>query len=341
MDKISVIVCCFNTADTLDRCFDSLKNQTYGIDNLECIFVDDASSDKGATLTKLQEFERQYPENVIIVHCNENGKLGTASNIGLSYATGKYLQFLDADDELVTNAISDLHDMAERMNSDIIQYCHTLIMNGKRQINPPIKTGLFEIVTPNQRRPFLNSTLVTYGRTNKFFKLEFVKGVDSHFAEHMIYEEPKFVYPLFLYAERVYITASSYYLYYLHENSIVTSQLGMRILDHPNVQLQLLQDCMKRYDKFIENRDVIELYFLWTFYCETIYFASENPDACLPLEYFKYMQKVCRQLFPNWKNNPQIQELGDGIMKLLQSIENQFFSQNELDNYIKRIVKEY
>lgn len=340
MDKISVIICCYNTADTLDRCFDSLKKQTYGFDNLECIFVDDGSTDNGDTLCKLQSFERMNEDNVIVVACEENGRLGTASNIGLMYASGKYLQFLDADDELVDSALEDLHKLAEDNQADIVQYCHTLIMGDIKQVNPPRKKGLFVIETDEQRIPFLNSSLVTYGRTNKFYRLDFVKEVGSSFAEHLVYEEPKFVYPLFLYAKRVLIIDTGYYLYYLHDNSIVTSQAGSNLLDHPNVQLQLLQDCMRRTDVYQRFRDVIALYFLWSYYCETIMFAGEYKGARLPLEYFSEMQEICRKLFPDWRKNPFIQELDDKTRALFDSIERRFLSQEELEGFIQMIIRE-
>ena len=49
----------------LPKCFMSLVQQTIGIDQIELIFVDDASTDGGATWNMLQEFERAYPESII------------------------------------------------------------------------------------------------------------------------------------------------------------------------------------------------------------------------------------------------------------------------------------
>lgn len=336
--KISVIIACYNTADTLDRCFGSLLDQTYGFEHLQCIFIDDASTDDNATWTKLQEFERRFPDNVIVIHCEENGRLGTASNIGMKYADGKYLQFLDADDELKPEAFEHLHSIAEQNRTDIIQYCHTLILGDMRRVNPPCKTGLFEIKSKEDRVPFLDSSLVTYGRTNKFYNLDFVKRANVRFAEKLVYEEPLFVYPLFLYAKRVLLSDEGYYLYYLHDNSIVTSLAGSNLLDHPNVQMQVLYDCMKRKDVYEENRDVISLYFLWSYYCETVMFAGEYQDAVLPLEYFDLMQESCRRLFPDWRDNPLIQRVGKDIWDMLLSIDRRFGSQKELNDYIMEIA---
>ena len=77
MDKIiSIIIPCYNVEQYLDRCFNSLKNQTLGFERMEFIFVNDASTDH--TLKKLTELEAEYPENIIVINFEENRRQGTA-----------------------------------------------------------------------------------------------------------------------------------------------------------------------------------------------------------------------------------------------------------------------
>ena len=83
---ISVIICCHNVADFLPDCMTSLANQTIGIEKLQLIFVDDASDDGGETWNCLLEFESHYPEQVTVVHLDENIRQGGARNVGLEYA---------------------------------------------------------------------------------------------------------------------------------------------------------------------------------------------------------------------------------------------------------------
>ena len=98
MKKISVIIPCFNATKYLPKCFMSLVQQTIGIDQIELIFVDDASTDEDATWNMLQEFERAYPESIKILKLEENMRQGGARNVALQYATGEYIAFVDADD---------------------------------------------------------------------------------------------------------------------------------------------------------------------------------------------------------------------------------------------------
>ncbi len=62
---ISVIVPCYNVENYIDRCMNSLISQTIGLDDLEIILVNDASTD--GTLSLLQEWEKEYPDNIMVI----------------------------------------------------------------------------------------------------------------------------------------------------------------------------------------------------------------------------------------------------------------------------------
>ena len=62
MYKISIIVPVYNQEDTLQRAFDSIKNQSFGFENLEVIFVDDASTDNSANIIKKSGSWYSYKE---------------------------------------------------------------------------------------------------------------------------------------------------------------------------------------------------------------------------------------------------------------------------------------
>ena len=336
MDKVSIVVACYNASEYVYRCWESVKRQTYGIENIQCIFVDDASTDGGKTLNLLYKIEKEAPDSVLVVSSDVNSGAGGAVNKGISYSEGDFLQILDSDDELTAEAIESLHSIAVKYNTDIIQYNHTLILGNQRKVNKVSIGNTLHVIDDHSKRiEFLNATIVTYGRSNKFYSMKLIKHANVHCAENMIYEEPLFVYPLFLYAERVFLCEESYYLYYLNPGSTVTSKLGTRLLDHPRVQLMVLQDCMKRKDKYNEYKDVISCYFLWSYYCETLYFAAEHKDAVLPIDFLREMQHICRALYPEWRNNPQIKRIEDPkVFDILETIDQYFEDQKALNFYI-------
>lgn len=91
---LSVIVPVFNAELFLDRCVESISNQTYK--NLEIILVDDGSLDNSpAICDKWAENDRR----IVVVH-KKNGGVGSARNAGLKKASGEFVQFVDSDDYL-------------------------------------------------------------------------------------------------------------------------------------------------------------------------------------------------------------------------------------------------
>ena len=122
MKKVSVIVPCHNAAKWLPQCFLSLVQQSIGMDALELIFVDDASDDAGETWALLEEFERAYPESIMIIHLEENLRQGGARNVALGYATGEYLAFVDADDFVEKDFLEKVYRRAVENDADIVQF---------------------------------------------------------------------------------------------------------------------------------------------------------------------------------------------------------------------------
>ncbi len=120
--KISVIVPCYNAANYLPWCIEHLIRQTIGVENIEIILVDDASTDDGATMELMLAYEKQYPESVIVVSLEQNRKQGGVRNVGISYAGGEYLMFCDADDWLAFQAMEVLYNTAVQYNADVVEY---------------------------------------------------------------------------------------------------------------------------------------------------------------------------------------------------------------------------
>lgn len=89
---ISVIVPVYNVIDYLQRCVDSIRNQTYP--HLDIILVDDGSTDKSGALAEKMAME----DKRIRVFHKENGGSSSARNLGISKARGDYIGFVDSDD---------------------------------------------------------------------------------------------------------------------------------------------------------------------------------------------------------------------------------------------------
>ncbi len=94
MRKVSIIVPCYNQAEFLPSTLKNLSEQTLG--DFECIIVDDGSTDNSAFIA--EEYAKNDSRFTVVR--KENGGTATARNMGLRHATGEYIQFQDADDEI-------------------------------------------------------------------------------------------------------------------------------------------------------------------------------------------------------------------------------------------------
>ena len=101
MPKISVIVAAYNVEEYIERCLNSLVDQT--MDDIEIIVVNDGSKD--ATLEKIDQYTGDRRIKVID---KENCGLIEARKSGLSVAEGEYVQFVDGDDWLKKDACEKL-----------------------------------------------------------------------------------------------------------------------------------------------------------------------------------------------------------------------------------------
>lgn len=119
MPKVSVIIPVFNAGEYIEDCVRSLFEQT--LDEIEYIFVDDASSD--SSLERLDAMLELYPkrqEAVVIIKNTINKGPSYARNLGLEVCTGEYVAFCDSDDIVDTEAYEEMFKTAIQNDSEIV-----------------------------------------------------------------------------------------------------------------------------------------------------------------------------------------------------------------------------
>ena len=105
--KFSIIMAIYNSDLYLKKSIESVINQTLNFeDNTQLILVDDGSIDTSKNIAL--NYQKEYPNNIIVLS-KENGGPGSARNLGLEYATGQYVNFLDSDDSLELNALEEVY----------------------------------------------------------------------------------------------------------------------------------------------------------------------------------------------------------------------------------------
>lgn len=114
MRKVSVIVPVYNVEKYLKRCVESILSQT--MENLEIILVDDGSTDQSGTIC--DEYAKK-DSRIKVMH-KKNGGLSSARNAGLAIAQGKYVGFVDSDDDIENIMYERMYETIEKENVDFV-----------------------------------------------------------------------------------------------------------------------------------------------------------------------------------------------------------------------------
>lgn len=115
-DLVSIIVPVYNTQKYLDRCLESLTNQSY--QTIEIILVDDGSTDRSPEICNTWA---KKDNRVVVVH-KQNAGAGMARNTGLEHASGQYVLFVDSDDYVDRNTIMKCVCDAQKYSVDIVAF---------------------------------------------------------------------------------------------------------------------------------------------------------------------------------------------------------------------------
>lgn len=310
---ISVIVLTYNGEKYIRRCLDSVISQTIGMNQIEIIIIDDASVD--STVDILREYEKLYPENICLILREENS-LGTGEvnrNIGLEYATGEYILFLDQDDWYELNAFEILIDVVKknpqidyiefRFNyTDIdeniykvsrklgegvsifdIQDEDTRIDYAKRYILP----GATFVWNKIYRKRFLQENVIVCndGERRTGFTDNFFSGLVVMYVTHMA----RINLPLYNY--RNYIGS---YSHDAKKNSKVQ-------FERCKVAIVFLDECRRRglYDL---NKEMVEFIFMRTFLLKTFWKFLLQYEP-IPYDTLQYIQEEMLKQCPQYMQN--------------------------------------
>ena len=256
---VSVLVAVYNVEEYLERCLDSIVNQT--LDNIEIICVNDGSTDHS------QEILESYKAKDARVHIvqKENGGLPSARNAGIERATGAYIGFVDADDFVEHNMFEVLYKTAEHSQSDIV-ICGANILPEEPRANG----WLYDCLSPQwaeyeqysadvlfynvSTSPFLWRTLI---RKELIDTNNLRLNEDVHLGEDKAFQSK--VYPL---AEKITVIPDKLYNYiWCREGSLMNQMVYdnpvKKVKGHVNLVCDIA-DTMAQYKQMGLNKAFLE-----------------------------------------------------------------------------------
>lgn len=220
MSCLSIIIPVYNAEKYLNKCIDSILNQSFK--DFELLLIDDGSKDLSG---KICDKYAEVDERVKVFHI-QNGGPAKARNLGIKYATGIYIEFVDADDELIPEALENLYVLTKN-NPDII-IADSQIITADEKVKNIISIEKNNQINVEEYLKNLNTvrkaTLLHY-IWNKWYKRELICENRIIFDENeRLGEDFLFNCEIIDKADRVWGTDILLYKYYKRDNGSLSGK---------------------------------------------------------------------------------------------------------------------
>ncbi len=221
---ISVIVPIYKAEQSLQKCVDSIRNQSYK--NLEIILVDDGSPDRSGEMC---DAFAQEDSRIRVFH-KENGGQSTARNLGLSHITGQYVTFADSDDWIESGYYEKMMDLIRQSGAQIAAcgICcdfpdgHFIVVDPGYTLDDP---AVF-FTKEDALREVTYAEKITNSPCDKLFAAEIFRNI--RFPEQRAYEDFAIMVNLLEQAELVAYYSHPYYHYVMTDESVTRGSFSQR-----------------------------------------------------------------------------------------------------------------
>lgn len=222
-DKISIVVPIYKVEKYLDKCIESLVQQTYR--DLEIILVDDGSPD---ACPKMCDNWAKKDNRVVVIH-KKNGGLSDARNVGIEAATGEYISFVDSDDYLSMDFFEILKDALKNNNADIAMSEVLLKYEDKSLIKATKFTKNKEVCIPGIDAIYDNDIRYNMTAWAKLYKSELFDGVK--FPVGRLHEDEFVFFKIFAKCNLFVIDNNAKYYYIQRGTSIMYTKTEKNVRD--------------------------------------------------------------------------------------------------------------
>ena len=186
------------------RCLDSIYALALNVADFEVIIIDDCSKDN--TISVVEEYAKQHT-NIILLRQAENHRQGAARNRGVAIAKGKYIIYVDSDDESANGVVEALQ-LAEKNNLNMVAMHYINIdQHGNTTKKDPITLeSVFTGIELQAKHPYWGTAPWPY-----IYKASFLQQVNYPFTEDVLFEDSDYVIVHLYHAKRMmYSTQGAY-----------------------------------------------------------------------------------------------------------------------------------
>lgn len=265
MSKVSIIIPVYNVSEYIEHSIRSVIAQTFT--DIECIIVDDGCTDD--SITKCEQWIREYegPIKFIILHHEQNRGVSAARNTGIRQATGKWLFFLDSDDEITPHCIETLLKVGEEDEATEMVHGSTQPNQWEKVLYDPRCSQIPSSMKDSEtiKYYFFHKQKMRIGPSNKLLRRSFIMEHQLFFKNGILFEDVLWSYYLFNRLKQICLVTDITHYYYIRSGSICTdTDIQVRAKNQGLIVNEILSnlpqgfegDVLRRYTDFYLNKGV-------------------------------------------------------------------------------------
>lgn len=243
---ITIVIPVYNKEEYVNKTIESVVNQSYK--QLELIIINDGSTDNSGKIIR----EWSEKDKRIILINQENKGVSETRNSGIDMANGKYIFFLDADDEIKENAIYNLILKAEINKADITVGNFIKVISSEEKKDKELiekkYTGNELSQEQVKAEMFMIKNRYLATTCNKLYKRQFLTESKVRFKNNVLAEDRLFNLMCYVNYPNIYITNDLTYIYNIIEGSRSRSY-------SPNLYKSILE-LYNKLDNYLENKNI-------------------------------------------------------------------------------------
>lgn len=241
--KLSIIVPVFNAEKYLEKCINSIINQTFK--EYELLLIDDNSQDSFFEICK--QYEKR-DSRIHVFHREENGGIFSARNDGLKYARGSYVTFVDNDDWLDMCMYEKLMNVIEKHNVDFVSCGFKEIVEGENKFHKHKEDGYYtqEEIRNNLIYMLVGEQKISCAVWKSIFKKEIIDKNELYFRKSKVKDDFYFIVEYLLLCNSVEYISGDYYNYLIRENSTIHTvglENELDCINTPKIIFEIFERC--------------------------------------------------------------------------------------------------
>jgi len=285
--KVSVIVPVYNVAKYLDKCLDSLVNQT--LKEIEIIVVNDGSPDNSQEI--IDKYAKKYKN--VKSYIKENGGLSDARNYGIKKATGEYIGFIDGDDYVSYDMFEKMYNKACQGDFDVVVCDLNYVYEDGKKLRVSSKINKD---TTDINKVYINMYPCVW---NKIYKKDLLKN-NIEFKKGIWFEDVDFLYKILPYVKKIG-TVKEALNQYVQRGSSITKTFDKRLYNY----IDNFNDLVV----FYKERNIYDLYKNELEYCYVRYLFATFVKQATNFDKDEYNKAVLlaiknvKEKFPKYRKN--------------------------------------